>query len=269
MLHLCLLVAAVVFNSVTVYAFPNTPFYTDGRWIKDSSGAIFTHVGVNWPGHIDCMLPEGLQYQSISTIVSQIKSSGFNVIRFTFSIEMIDQIYENNGEDVPISTTLINALGSQNGTIIFNDILANNPSFSENTTHLQVRGRCQRMWTSLNPINNLRCLMLWRPNATTKKFTSIWTTTCQQRSGAAPSPMAMDGMVTLTSTSLIGHEVTHIWSLMCVILSLTDNVLTNVYRPRIGPISLALGSAMSHDFHSTTLKSLRRTTGRLGMTTWS
>lgn len=139
MLGQCLLVATAIFSSFTVYAFPNAPFYTDGRWIKDSTGATFTYVGVNWPGHIDTMLPEGLQYQSISTIVSKIKSSGFNVIRLTFAIEMIDQIYENSGEDILISTSLINALGSENGTIIFNDILANNPSFHENTTRLQVR----------------------------------------------------------------------------------------------------------------------------------
>lgn len=173
MLRLCPLVAALVFNSFAVYAFPNAPFYTDGRWIKDSSGAIFTYVGVNWPGHIDCTLPEGLQYQSISTIVSQIKSSGFNVIRLTFAIEMIDQIYENNGEDVPISTTLINALGSQNGTIIFNKILANNPSFNENTTHLQVRASFGTKADQDQSIDGLRCLMLWRPNATTKEFISI------------------------------------------------------------------------------------------------
>jgi hypothetical protein len=120
-------------------AFPNAPFYTDGRWVKDSSSATFTYIGVNWPGAADTMLPEGLQYQSVRTIVGKIKSSGFNSIRLTFAIEMIDQIFENGGQDVPISTAFTTALGTENGTKIFNQTLANNPSFSQDTTRLQVR----------------------------------------------------------------------------------------------------------------------------------
>jgi len=119
-------------------AFPNAPFYTDGRWIKDSTGATFTYIGVNWPGAADTMLPEGLQYQSVQTIVGKIKSSGFNSIRLTFAIEMIDQIFENGGQDIPISTAFIAALGTENGTKIFNQVLANNPSFNLGTTRLQV-----------------------------------------------------------------------------------------------------------------------------------
>jgi len=84
------------------------------------------------------MIPEGLQYQSVSTIVSKIKSSGFNIIRLTYATEMVDQIYENDGSDVLISTAFVNALGAENGTTIFNKVLAKNPSFSENTTRLQV-----------------------------------------------------------------------------------------------------------------------------------
>jgi len=51
---------------------------------------------------------------------------------------LIDQIFENGGTDVPISTAFINALGQENGTKIFGQVLANNPSFNEATTRLQV-----------------------------------------------------------------------------------------------------------------------------------
>lgn len=119
-------------------AFPNFPFHTNGRWIRDSTGANFTYTGVNWPGAADTMLPEGLQYQSVQTIVGKIKSSRFNSIRLTFAIEMIDQIFENGGTDVPISTAFINALGQENGTKILGQVLANNPSFNSTTTRLQV-----------------------------------------------------------------------------------------------------------------------------------
>lgn len=83
------------------------------------------------------MLPEGLQYQSIEYIVGKIKDLGMNVIRLTFAIEMIDDIYET-GADVPIKTSLINALGETNGTKIYDDIVSNNPQFGENTTRLEV-----------------------------------------------------------------------------------------------------------------------------------
>lgn len=83
------------------------------------------------------MLPEGLQYQSIDTIVSKIKELGMNVIRLTFAIEMIDDILDNGG-DVAILDSLINALGETNGTAVFGEIITNNPQFSENTTRLEV-----------------------------------------------------------------------------------------------------------------------------------
>ena len=56
------------------------------------------------------------------------------------AIEMIDEIFENDGSDVPIKTAFINALGVENGTRIFEHVLTNNPRFNENTTRLQVRG---------------------------------------------------------------------------------------------------------------------------------
>lgn len=115
------------------------PFHTNGRYIEDATNSVVTYAGANWPGAADTMLPEGLQYQSISSIVSKIKSLGMNVIRLTYAIEMVDQIYENGGTDIPIKTSLINALGQTNGTAIFNDIVRNNPSFNSATTRLQVR----------------------------------------------------------------------------------------------------------------------------------
>lgn len=84
------------------------------------------------------MIPEGLQYQSIETIVTKMKSIGMNAIRLTFAIELIDQIYANDGVDVPLSTAFTEALGAQNGTAILGQVLANNPSFTESTTRLEV-----------------------------------------------------------------------------------------------------------------------------------
>lgn len=120
----------------TILAFPNVPFKTSGRWFLDSTGANFTYVGVNWPGHGEVMIPEGLQYQSIQSIVSKIKSINMNVIRLTFAIEMVDDIKDNGG-DVPIQKAFQKALGS-NGDKIYQNVIKNNPQFNSSTTRLQV-----------------------------------------------------------------------------------------------------------------------------------
>jgi len=120
-------------------AWPNAPFKSSGRWIVDSNGANVSFAGANWPAAAETMLPEGLQYQSIQSIVSKLKDLGMNVIRLTWSIELVDQIYENGGKDVTLKSAFTSALGQDNGTAIFNKVIKNNPQFSETTTRLQVR----------------------------------------------------------------------------------------------------------------------------------
>ncbi|KAL1302841.1 hypothetical protein AAFC00_003173 [Neodothiora populina] len=117
-------------------SWPNAPFHTSGRDIKNTLDETVVYAGVNWPGAADVMIPEGLQYQSVADIVSKIKSLGMNVIRLTYAIEMIDDVYE--GGDVSLQDATSIALGSENGTKVLNEILAANPTFSTNTTRLQV-----------------------------------------------------------------------------------------------------------------------------------
>lgn len=81
-------------------------------------------------------IPEGLQYQSIESIVSMIKSLGMNVIRLTYAIEMVDDIFSNKNST--LSAALDNALGSVNGSIVLQQILSHNPSFTASTTRLEV-----------------------------------------------------------------------------------------------------------------------------------
>ncbi|KAI9645448.1 hypothetical protein NHQ30_006187 [Ciborinia camelliae] len=119
-------------------SWPYAPFTTSGRWILDSAGNNVSYAGANWPGAADAMIPEGLQYQSIATIVGKIKSLGMNVIRLTYAIEMIDDFYANGQVDVPILTSLTTALGATNGPAVYNKIIANNPTFTSSTTRMQV-----------------------------------------------------------------------------------------------------------------------------------
>jgi hypothetical protein len=113
------------------------PLSRSEQWIIDADNNQVPLVGINWPGAADTMLPEGLGYQSIANIVQKISQTGFNVVRLTFAIEMVDDILDNGG-DVTLNDTLTNALGQENGTVILGDILNNNPQFTANTTRLQV-----------------------------------------------------------------------------------------------------------------------------------
>lgn len=129
---------AGLFSLATAQSWPNTPFTASGRDILDASGNVVTFAGANWPGAADVMIPEGLQYQSVSYIVSKLKEIGMNAVRLTYAIQMIDEIYENGGVDVPLSTALNQALGEANGTTVFNEILAANPGFGSDITRLGV-----------------------------------------------------------------------------------------------------------------------------------
>jgi hypothetical protein len=84
------------------------------------------------------MIPEGLQYQSVSTIVSRIKSAGMNVVRLTWAVQMVDEIQDNGGQDISVQQAFVNALGRDNGTAVFRQFLSANPSFNADTTRLQV-----------------------------------------------------------------------------------------------------------------------------------
>ncbi|KAH9859602.1 hypothetical protein IAQ61_011383 [Plenodomus lingam] len=113
------------------------PLSTKGRDIIDAHGHVFHFKSTNWPGHQEIMIPEGLQHSSIKDIVSWFPKFGLNSVRFTFAIEMIDDIY-NNSPNQTLEKSVINALGQTNGTVVLNQILKKNPEFTKDTTRLEV-----------------------------------------------------------------------------------------------------------------------------------
>jgi len=141
------------------------PFFTNDRWIIDSNQNHVPYVGINWPGAADTMLPEGLQYSSIQNIVQKISETGFNAVRLTFAVEMVDDILDNGG-DVTIQETLTRALGEGNGTVVLGEILEWNPSFGANTTRLQVQffAYFKKMHLRLLRLISNRFSMQWLQN---------------------------------------------------------------------------------------------------------
>jgi endoglucanase len=93
---------------------------------------------VNWPMSGETMIPEGLEWASAEDILDDIASVGFNYIRMGYAIEMIDQVYDRNGEDVPLEVAMIHALGYVNGTKVTNEIIAKNPGWTTQTTRFEI-----------------------------------------------------------------------------------------------------------------------------------
>ena len=192
------------------------------------------------------MLPEGLQYQSIADIVSKIKSLGMNVIRLTYAIEMIDDIYSESPNST-LKGTLVNALGSENGSAVLAQILSKNPQFTESTTRLEVSQItiCKRM-----SLTRTRLSTLSPPNVPSKKSMSTSTITCHQQLGVAPPPMVMAGSAIPTSMSTIGSAALHTWPTMRSHGQLTSlrlcgtsceiQVAIRLLRPMDGPTGIPI-----------------------------
>lgn len=68
------------------------PLHTSSRWILDSNNKRFKLKCINWAGHMEANIPEGLQHNSVEAIAKIVSDSGFNCVRLTFSIDMaLDQ----------------------------------------------------------------------------------------------------------------------------------------------------------------------------------
>ena len=103
--------------AVTRYAFPLS---ANGSQIIDSNGTVAQMRCANWPGHIDLMLPEGLQWAPIATIVdSLVGTDVFNCIRFTYAVDLF---YEGS------TLTVRQSIQRFNLSVLIADIEKNNPN---------------------------------------------------------------------------------------------------------------------------------------------
>lgn len=80
--HLMIVLLLALFQSCS-YALPLS---TNKRWIvDDATGKRVKLACVNWPGHLEPMVPEGLNKKPLKEIVSQIRETGFNCVRLTYA----------------------------------------------------------------------------------------------------------------------------------------------------------------------------------------
>ncbi|PHH72869.1 hypothetical protein CDD83_4860 [Cordyceps sp. RAO-2017] len=67
---------------------PRLPLSASSRWIVDAAGQRVKLRCINWAGHLEANIPEGLHKKSVEHIADWIASQGFNCVRLTYSIDM-------------------------------------------------------------------------------------------------------------------------------------------------------------------------------------
>jgi hypothetical protein len=110
------------------------PLSTSGSELVGLDGKRIVYSGVNWPGHLDAMIPEGLQYRSVEQIVTTIKNLGMNVVRLTYATQMVDEILAGKND---VKTGFVRALGEKAGLDVWKRIAERN-GWRDGTTRLQV-----------------------------------------------------------------------------------------------------------------------------------
>ncbi|OIW33711.1 glycoside hydrolase family 5 protein [Coniochaeta ligniaria NRRL 30616] len=63
------------------------PLHTSSRWILDANNTRVKLRCINWAGHMETHVPEGLHKQSIDFLADWIAQQGFNCVRLTYSID--------------------------------------------------------------------------------------------------------------------------------------------------------------------------------------
>ncbi|KAK8124916.1 glycosyl hydrolase family 5 protein/cellulase [Apiospora kogelbergensis] len=66
---------------------PKLPLKTSSRWILDADGARVKLRCINWAGHGEANVPEGLHKASVASIADFVRDQGFNCVRLTYSID--------------------------------------------------------------------------------------------------------------------------------------------------------------------------------------
>jgi endoglucanase len=67
---------------------PKVPLFSTGRWIVDSDSARVKFRCINWAGHMEVNIPEGLDKQPVESIADWVAKEGFNCVRLTYSTDM-------------------------------------------------------------------------------------------------------------------------------------------------------------------------------------
>lgn len=135
---------ATVLPTVLVSA-QKLPLSTSSRWILDADGQRVKLRCINWAGHQEANLPEGLNKQSIDYIADFIQQQGFNCVRLTYSID------HALNPDVLVSDSFTAAAGAANVSAtdmnnMYAQVAEKNPFVSGATTRAVYEAVIAALW---------------------------------------------------------------------------------------------------------------------------
>lgn len=85
LLHISIL--GVLTPLIAAATLPPLPLRSSGRWILDANNQRVKLRCINWAGHMEANIPEGLQHEHVDAIVNWIAEQGFNCVRLTYSTD--------------------------------------------------------------------------------------------------------------------------------------------------------------------------------------
>ncbi|XP_019160506.1 PREDICTED: uncharacterized protein LOC109157089 [Ipomoea nil] len=96
------------------------PLSANSRWIMDDqSGERVKLACASWAGHLEPMLPEGLDRRPLSQIATHVSTMGFNCVRLTWATYMFTR-YAN--------MTVVQSFGDLRLTEAISGLVSNNPN---------------------------------------------------------------------------------------------------------------------------------------------
>ncbi|AEO69593.1 d8cc7db3-39c9-4e7d-9c62-00ad67213c40 [Thermothielavioides terrestris] len=115
------------------------PLHSSSRWILDANSQRVKFRCVNWAGHMEANIPEGLQHQSVDYIADWIAKQGFNCVRLTYSID------HALNPSLTVSASFAAAaaaagVSSSDMAGLYTQIVAHNPWITNTTTTRDVFG---------------------------------------------------------------------------------------------------------------------------------
>lgn len=151
LLSIVLSVPTLIFSSpACLSAQPAVPLHTQGPFIVDSNGYRVRLNAANWYGaEGQDFVVIGLESQPLSTIVSEIKSRGFNAVRLPWS----NQMYESNPVVGDYALTANPNLEGENAMTIFDTVV--NALTSAGLMVILDNHVSTAMWCCGNDVNQL------------------------------------------------------------------------------------------------------------------
>lgn len=124
---------------------PPLPLSSSSRWILDANGERVKFRCVNWAGHMEANVPEGLHRQSMDYIVGWIKQQGFNCVRLTYSTDMALNPNLRVADSFTAAATAAN-VPLADMTRIYGQITEKNPWIANSTTRDVFGTLIDKLW---------------------------------------------------------------------------------------------------------------------------